>query len=55
MAYNSSAISKAKKLTLAPIVGHLEETKPFARAVYQPDAGPVDEKSVRNGNTTPKS
>ena len=38
----------AKKLTLAPIVGHLEETKPFARAskaVYQPGAGPVDEKS----------
>ena len=35
----------AKKLTLAPIV---EETKPFAmasKAVYQPGAGPVDEKS----------
>ena len=48
MAYNASAIGTAKKLTLAPIVGHLEETKPFARAskaVYQPDAGPVDEKS----------
>ena len=32
----------------APIVGHLEETKPFARAskaFYQPGAGPVDEKS----------
>ena len=31
-----------------PIVGHLEETKPFARAskaVYQPAAGPVNEKS----------
>ena len=45
MAYNASAIGTAKKLTLAPIVGHLEETKPFARAskaVYQPDAGPVD-------------
>ena len=48
MAYNASAIDTAKKLTLAPIVGHLEETKPFARAskaVYQPGAGPVDEKS----------
>ena len=48
MAYNASAIGTAKKLTLAPIVGHLEETKPFARAskaVYQPGAGPVDEKS----------
>ena len=40
--------ARRKKLTLAPIVGHLEETKPFARAskaVYQPGAGPVDEKS----------
>ena len=48
MAYNASAIGTAKKLTLAPIVGHLEETTPFARAskaVYQPGAGPVDEKS----------
>ena len=48
MAYNVSSIGTAKKLTLAPIVGHLEETKPFARAskaVYQPGAGPVDEKS----------
>ena len=48
MAYNASAIGTAKKLTLVPIVGHLEETKPFARAskaVYQPGAGPVDEKS----------
>ena len=50
MAYNASAIGTAKKLTLAPIVGHLEEIKPFARAskvkaVYQPGAGPVDEKS----------
>ena len=46
MAYNGSAIGTAKKLTLAPIVGHLEETKPFARASdYQPGAGPVDEKS----------
>ena len=48
MAYNASAIGTAKKLTLAPIVGHLEETMPFARAskaVYQPGAGPVDEKS----------
>ena len=48
MAYNAIAIGTAKKLTLAPIVGHLEETKPFARAskaVYQPGAGPVDEKS----------
>ena len=47
MAYNASAIGTAKKLTLAPIVGHLEETKPFARAykaVYQPGAGPVDGK-----------
>ena len=48
MAYNSSAIGTAKKLTLTPIVGHLEETKPFARVsktVYQPGAGLVDEKS----------
>ena len=33
-------------MTLAPIVGHLEETKAFARAskgVNQPGAGPVDE------------
>ena len=48
MAYNPSAIGTAKKRTFAPIVGHLEETKPFARAskaVYQPGAGPVDEKS----------
>ena len=40
--------ARRKKQTLAPIVGHLEETKPFARAskaVYQPGAGPVDEKS----------
>ena len=43
MAYNASTI---KKLTLVPIVGHLEETKLFARAskgVDQPGAcaGPV--------------
>ena len=44
-----SAIGTAKKLTLAPIVGHLEETKPFARAskaVYRPGAGPVDDSSL---------
>ena len=48
MTYNASYIDTEKKLTLAPIVGHMEETKPFARAskcVYQPDAGLVDEKS----------
>ena len=48
MAYNASTIGTVKKLTLAPIVGHLEETKPFAKAskaVYQPGAGLVDEKS----------
>ena len=47
MAYNASAIGTAKELILAPIVGHLEETKPFARAskaFYRPGAGPVDEK-----------
>ena len=48
MAYNASAIGTVKKLSLAPIVGHLEETKPFARAfkgVDQPGTGPDDEKS----------
>ena len=48
MAYNASTISTVKKLTLVPIVGYLEETKPFARAskdVDKPGAGPDDEKS----------
>ena len=46
MAYNASAIGTVKK-TNSP-GSMLEETKPFARdskAVYQPGAGPVDEKS----------
>jgi len=48
MAYNTSTISRTKKQTVAPIFGHMEETRSSTRAsnvICQPDGGPDVEQS----------
>ena len=48
MAYNTSAISRTKKQTPPPNLGHMEETRSSTRAsndVCQPDGGPDVEQS----------
>ena len=45
MAYNTSAISRTKKQTLPPILGHMEETRSSTRASNGVCGGPDVEQS----------